>query len=178
MDSKMIEATECVITIEDNAELMTILIQSLYTGELNEIVQIVPLLLLADKYQMNAAFDTLTSVLVSSMNRNNVLECLDLNLEDERLQVIKVKARQILAQESSNILSGNSYVQYDITKWIAALQLLVNQQTVVLAYEAVHKWIDMDVDNRAQYSYTLISLVRQNSNLTAVHMNLNMVIDY
>ena len=104
--SNMLEATESTMLIEENAELMTSLLQSLYSNELTvkQRSDIVPMLLLADQFQLDSAVTHLVEHLLSGLKRENVLECLELNLENVKFQQIQLKVQKILSSEADQIL--------------------------------------------------------------------------
>jgi len=161
----VIESREGIVRIdqEDDEKLLTDLIKSLYTCHLviEDKKDIVPTILLAQKYQLNELIPILTDHLISNMDRSNVLQCLHLDLENEQFKQVKQIMQQQLAASSDEILKGDSYLTLNVDEWICALEMLVHKGNALDVVLAINSWVEVDVEDRAQYCYALNSAVKK-----------------
>jgi len=149
--SGMKESTDNEIEIDDDERLVSILIQSLYCGTLSipSNNDIVPLILLADKYQIVSLVPLLCNHYVKRMDSSNVMQGLDLDLDDSKYSRVKARMQVLTQSVSDDILTQRSYLNLSVEKFMSALGLLVNRTNSLNAYDAVHAWIEKDEENRA-----------------------------
>ncbi len=150
---------------EDDEELMTEMFRACYRFEIdipNDNTRIVPLIQLAQKYQFNSLLPTLVSHLVRNMDlKTNMLQCLHLDLDsDAQLKEVKKRLEVHLQKSSVKILEGNSYLTLDFLQWRNALQMMVNRENRLLAYDAIQSWIMFDAENRSAHSLVLSNMVK------------------
>jgi hypothetical protein len=166
--SGMIETVKNIVEIDDEDErLVTILLQSLYTSKLTgETTDLAPLTLIAEKYLMIASIPVLTDCLASSINDENALQCLHLDLDAH--ENVKKSLEKYLQRNSSNILEGNTYLSLEIQHFFKAIGMLVNATNGMKGIEAVHLWIEKEEEERAKYSLMLTREVQKATNRVAV----------
>lgn len=169
-DIDMTESRNSTIELGEDVdeELMTCLIKSFYTGKLvvpdNKISTFLILILLADEYLVKPVIPLLVTELITYMNSSNVLECLDLNLDDDQFSKVRITMQCILQSKFEEVFKEkNSYTNLSIDKWSTALNLLVNKNNVAKVLELVHNWIEYDEKNRSSYCYHLTGIVKQGS---------------
>ncbi len=99
-------------------------------------------------------------------------QCLDLNidLENEKFKELKSAVQNLIQNSFDDLFKEKSFINFGIDKWMYTLNLIVNVNNVVNAYNAVHDWITHDRENREKYSYDLMSIVKENSEAT--HKNI------
>jgi len=158
-----IESREGIVKIdqEDDEKLLTDLIKSLYTChlEINDKKQVVPLILLAQKYKLNALIPVLIDHLISTMDCSNAVQCLHLDLEQDQFKTVKRAMKQRFEMSSDEILKGKTYFTLSVEQWMSVLEMLVHKYNDRNAFYAVNSWIKTDVENRAQYCFALISAI-------------------
>jgi len=158
-----IESREGIVKIdqEDDEKLLTDLIKSLYTChlEINDKKQVVPLILLAQKYKLNALIPVLIDHLISTMDCSNAVQCLHLDLEQDQFKTVKRAMKQRFEMSSDEILKGKTYFTLSVEQWMSVLEMLVHKYNDKSAFYAINSWIAEDVENRAQYCFALNSQI-------------------
>jgi len=162
LELDMVESRTGTIRMEEDEQLMTGLIKGLYTCQVEVKHQrdVVPMILLAQKYQLNTLVPLLVRHLLNNMSADYMLQCLQLDLEHNQITEVKEKIQRQFLQ----ILKGSSYLTLSVEHWMSALSMFVNKNNDRSAFYAVQAWIEVDVENRAQYSYALNSAITKAAN--------------
>ena len=150
---------------DDDEESMTALFKACYHFEIevpSDKTRIVPLIQSALKYQFDSMLPTLVQYLVKNIEvKTNVLQCLHLDLDNNvHLKPVKKRLQVELQHSAKKILEGDSYLTLGFHEWRNALQLMVHRENRAVAYDSIHSWIAVDVDNRCAYSFELLQIVK------------------
>lgn len=173
---QMQEALSDTIEIEEDEAIFTHLIESFYSGRLvvKHKVWIIPLLVMAGKYQVPDLELPLAKQLTSSLSIHNVLHCWQLDSENPVFDQLFTCVKAFMASHSRQLLEGDSFLELDIDVWSHILSSLVSDSgSYELAINAIDRWIEHNEDERAQYSYALIKTIskRRENEKSGKHMN-------
>jgi hypothetical protein len=158
----MIEDIQSTVQIEEdeNEVLLTSLLKAMYTSELSisDTNDIIPLLLLAKKYEITAWISQLFDHLGDNINASNALQCLrlDLNMQPKMKQAVDA----YIKQNANNILEERSYLTLDEDQFATVIEMLVNTSNKLQGYDAIQNWIEHDEEHRAGFSFALSKIVR------------------
>ncbi len=163
-DHDAIESREGVVTLDedDDEQLVNQLIKSLYFREIEieDNTQIVPSILLAEKYQLRTLVPTLVSMLIDHLDlKRNILQCMQLPLENVAYKELRDKVQSMSVQHARTIFEGESYLMLSLDHLTTVLNVMVNRNNQMDAFEAVYRWIKYDEDNRKQYSLQLSQII-------------------
>jgi hypothetical protein len=160
LSNGMKEANERQVIIEDDEELVTLLIKSLYTGSLmvpsND--KAYPMLLLAGKYQLLVQEKQLLGYLEFNMSNVIAIQCLDLDADRPDFQTVIQKAKQHLYNNSVAVLHGDVLMELDIDKFKLLLDCTIIHTSVITAIEAIDRWVDHEKNNREVHTHELLKL--------------------
>jgi hypothetical protein len=153
----MIETEQNTIVIEqdENEELITKLLESMYTGKLVITTSnVVPFLLIAEKYLMTLWIPKLADYLSRSITLENAIQCLKLlNLE------IYPSVKHALRQKANHILEAKSYLSFTAEQFITLIEVLTNATNGMKGIEALLSWIAHDEEERAGYSLAITRVI-------------------
>jgi hypothetical protein len=158
----MIEGVQGTIQIEEEEDerLLTDILRAMYTSKLTitSTEDIVPLLLLAKKYEVASWVQQLDDHLAKNINATNALQCLHIDLEQH--DKVKQSFNAYASQHANEILEKKSYVSLNEQLMSVMLGMLVNNNNQLQGFKAVQYWIDHDEEQRGGYCYALCKLVR------------------
>ncbi len=161
--SGMKESTDNTIEIEDDEDerIVTLLIRALYANEIdiNRKEDIVPLLVLAEKYQLKSWSSVLAEHLTQNFTVDTFFECLALNLD-----LFPTIARHVSLYRKSNF--------EDISNHKDCMSLSPEQLTVIIspisddcirkAVILINKWVEVDAE-RIKHACELFKRLEQNT---------------
>jgi hypothetical protein len=134
------EHNKIIIDKDEDERLLTILIQTLYTAQLEcELSEIVDIIFTAEKYTFEHWVSLLSEHLSKNITENNALQCLQLNLEVN--SIVKNGLKRFFANSSENILNEQSYLEMDPQVFPTVAEMLVTTNNGDKVQEAVHHWI-------------------------------------
>ncbi len=172
-DALLAEVSDGSIKFDDeqvDEQLMTELVKSAYTFQvkLPSEEHIVPMILLAERYQFNKILPTLIEELIYTVDSNtDCLPYLKLDLSKDRYRALRNELAPLMQESDKKWLEGNTYLELGFDEWKKALQLMVNKTNEVDAYRAIHSWVrnqrDAVAAPRGEWYDTLNEIVKETS---------------
>lgn len=164
-EHEMRESTEGIVRIDDNEELMTELLRSMYSDNISipSSEALVDMILLAQKYHFDFVIPSFCKHIMANpaVLKDNVLKYMNINLEPKCFERVRFHLKRVMQESSSSILTGDELLTLDIEPLINTLDLIVNNDNFSLSFEAIYKWIEVDEEKRAPYTYALLKTIRE-----------------
>jgi hypothetical protein len=162
--SGMMEAEKSTIHIapEEDEKLITNLLEALYTSSLAvDSADIMTLIMLTEKYLLTTWSEQLVDFLDTKATAEHALQCVQLNLDthEQVKNVFEKYAVSIL----EDVLKQKEYLTLEAEQIIALIRLIVNNINSMDGLELAHSWIAHHEQDRAEYSYALMTEVQNGS---------------
>ncbi|KAL0478323.1 armadillo BTB protein [Acrasis kona] len=150
MQSGMYESHSSRCDIEDETddeEIFCLLIKSMYCTSLKVTPELaVPLMMMADKYELRTLFKTCESFLLSNMNYKNCLHIWSLR-NYQRFQALVMKSEEMIRSTLRFILFEKLYLQMEFDVFSEFLRMFCAKDTK----DVVRNWVGYDVDTRSAH---------------------------
>jgi hypothetical protein len=157
----MLESTQNELNIEpdDDEELFTELIQSMYTGKITQTSRAADLLFLASKYEMIQQEQVLIDFITNQITVENVLSFYNLDLMTERMASLRTIVSKFLKLNADQVIKQKEILELEFETFKDALTNIPTKDIEKLAQEWLShekirsifaKELQGDVDTRIQ----------------------------
>jgi hypothetical protein len=170
----MKESAKSVIEIEeDDEDLLTSLLKSLYTQEIGieSKKDIVSLLMLAEKYMLNNCAQRIAECLAQNISHANALQCLELDLD--KYANVKESFSSYCVKNANIMLQGTSFLALDAGQISLLLSIIVNKTNGMKGIEVMTRWVEHNVEERSENTFSITKVVQTAAKRSKAHYNVS-----
>jgi hypothetical protein len=158
----MVEEATNTVEIEEDERLFSALLRAMYTAKLDveQVTDIVPLILLSEKYLIATWVPTLSKKLIKALSDQTAAQCIESGLSIEKYEGLAAHLSFYLESKGEKLLGADWYLEYDRSLFESFIRYVVCKFNTLLGISLVLYWVKHNEDVRKKYSFELMEEVQ------------------